>query len=633
MKHLCKRLVAGLLLSLMMLTGACGAGAGPRENPARQDMKGVWVSTVYNLDYPAKGTADAAQLRRQADEILQGSADMGMNAVFLQVRPCSDALYPSKLFPWSTYLTGGQDTAPSQGFDPLAYWVEKAHSLGLELHAWINPFRVTRAGQQEWEKVSAQSPARQHPEWVVAHEQNYYFDPGIPQVRELVIQGAEEIAKNYDVDGIHLDDYFYPGTDFDDQKTFEQYGGQFEDIADWRRDNVNRLIKELGERLRAADPDLSFGVSPAGVWANKEDLAEGSDTRGNQTYFTAYADTRLWVKEGWLDYICPQIYWYIGHKNADYKTLANWWSDTVEGTGVRLYIGMADYQAGNEKPDSPWHGTKALEDQLALNKTLPQVSGEVHFRYRLMADNQQIRQLYQQAYGQDTPGSQPETPVQPEMPPVQPERPQIGLDSRHIAYIQGSDGLFRPEDKLSRAETAAMLARLTVDQQGQPLFQPQQSYQQQFSDVEAGQWYTPYVGFAWQNGLVNGYEDGTFRPDRPVTRAELVKLLAAYFPEAARQQGQRTFSDVPGDHWAAGPVAYAAQAGWTKGYEDGTFRPDQPVTRAEAVRMINGALGRQPDQEHIQPLEEKNPFADVSADHWAWRDILEASCTHEGKPE
>ena len=183
MKHFCKRFAAGLLICLMMLTGACGAGAGPRENPARTDMKGVWVSTVYNLDYPAKATTNAEELRRQADEILQGSADMGMNAVFLQVRPCADSLYPSEIFPWSVYLTGSQDAAPSQSFDPLAYWVEKAHSLGLELHAWINPFRVTRGGQEEWEKSSAQSPARLHPDWVVAYEGNYYFNPGIPEVR------------------------------------------------------------------------------------------------------------------------------------------------------------------------------------------------------------------------------------------------------------------------------------------------------------------------------------------------------------------------------------------------------------------------------------------------------------------
>ncbi len=631
MKHFCKRFAAGLLICLMMLTGACGAGAGPQENPARTDMKGVWVSTVYNLDYPAKATTNAEELRRQADEILQGSADMGMNAVFLQVRPCADSLYPSEIFPWSVYLTGSQDAAPSQSFDPLAYWVEKAHSLGLELHAWINPFRVTRGGQEEWEKSSAQSPARLHPDWVVAYEGNYYFNPGIPEVRELVIQGAEEIAKNYDVDGVHLDDYFYPGTDFDDQQTFTQYGGEFKDIADWRRDNVNRLIKELGERLQAADPDLSFGVSPAGVWANKESLAEGSDPRGNQTYFTAYADTRRWVKEGWLDYICPQIYWYIGHKNADYKTLANWWAQTVEGTGVRLYIGMADYQAGNENPDSPWHGTKALEDQLALNKTLPQVSGEVHFRYKLMAADPEIAALYRQVYGQGDQNQ--EKPEQPETPPAQqPETPQAipRLSQEHSAYIQGADGLFRPEDSLSRAEAAAMLARLTVDEQGQPLFDQGQTYRHSFADVK-DQWHAPYIGFAAQYGLVNGYEDGTFRPDRPVTRAELVKLLAAYFPESAAGDGQTGFRDAPQSHWAAKAVAYAAQAGWTGGYEDGTFRPDQPVTRAEAVRLINGALGRRPDSAHIQLLEEQNPFGDMDASHWAWADILEAACGHEAK--
>ncbi len=257
------------------------------------------------------------------------------------------------------------------------------------------------------------------------------------------------------------------------------------------------------------------------------------------------------------------------------------------------------------------------------------MSGEVHFRYKLMAADPEIAALYRQVYGQGDQNQ--EKPEQPETPPAQqPETPQAipRLSQEHSAYIQGADGLFRPEDSLSRAEAAAMLARLTVDEQGQPLFDQGQTYRHSFADVK-DQWHAPYIGFAAQYGLVNGYEDGTFRPDRPVTRAELVKLLAAYFPESAAGDGQTGFRDAPQSHWAAKAVAYAAQAGWTGGYEDGTFRPDQPVTRAEAVRLINGALGRRPDSAHIQLLEEQNPFGDMDASHWA--DILEAACGHEAK--
>ena len=631
MRRLCKRFGAGLLLCILLLTGACGAAdqTQPRASTARDDMRAVWVSTVYNLDYPNQPTSDAQALQSQADTILQNCKDMGMNAVILQVRPCSDAFYPSDLFPWSSYLTGGQDTAPSGGFDPLEYWVEKAHALGLELHAWINPFRVTRDGQQEYDRLSASSPAKEHPEWVVEDGGNYYLDPGLPQVRELVIQGAEEIVRNYDVDGIHLDDYFYPSTTFDDGDTFAQYGGDFSDIGDWRRDNVNQLIQQMDTRLHALDTSISFGVSPAGVWANKSSLAEGSDTRGNETYFSHYADTRKWVKEQWLDYICPQIYWYIGHPAADYETLVNWWADVVQGTGVRLYIGMADYQAGNEDPSSPWYGTAAIEQQLALNRSTPEVAGEMHFRYRFLAENQALADLYRQQYGQNGGAETPETPEQPETPSEEPEDPTVEPQlnrEEHLAYIEGDGLYFRPGDPLTRAEAVAMLARLSVDSQGNDLFQSGQDYACTFADVDPDKWYAPYVGFAQQYNIVGGYEDGTFRPEQGVTRAELVRILANYCDISG---GSLQFPDVPEGYWAAEAIAYAADQGWIGGYEDGTFRPAQAVTRAEAVRILNGALGRQPDEEAIDQVASVSPFADVSLGHWAYYEILEASQSHD----
>lgn len=180
------------------------------------------------------------------------------------------------------------------------------------------------------------------------------WTPGLPEVRELVVQGAEELARNYDVDGIHLDDYFYPGSDFDDAAAFDRYGGSFSNVGDWRRENVNQLVKALGERLHAIRPELAYGISPSGVWADSRSIPGGSRTTGGyESYYAAYADSRKWVKEGWIDYICPQIYWYIGHKTMDYAAIARWWADTVEGTGVSLYIGMADYQAGKSDPADP----------------------------------------------------------------------------------------------------------------------------------------------------------------------------------------------------------------------------------------------------------------------------------------
>ena len=516
-----KPLLAIVLLCALALAGGAAfsrpaASAAGEETKAAQDdeFRAMWVATVYRLDYPSRATTDPEVLKQDADEILQSCANMGMNAVILQVRPSADALYPSELYPWSKYLTGAQGTAPQNGFDPLAYWVEQAHALGLEFHAWINPFRITKGGAAEFQALTADHPARLHPDWVVEYEGDYYFNPGMPEVREYIVQGAEELARSYDIDGIHLDDYFYPGSGFDDADAYAQYGGGFRDIGDWRRDNVNQLVKTLGERLHAINPGLSYGISPSGVWADKSSLPQGSNTTGGyESYYAAYADSRKWVKEGWIDYICPQIYWYIGHPSMDYATIARWWADTVKGTGVSLYIGMADYQAGNEDPKSPWYGTQAIEAQLALNDTLPQVAGEAHFRYRLIAENPELLALYEREYALEGPAE---------------AEPAYLNTADHDAYIQGNRGLFRPEDSLSRAEAVAMLARLSVDEEGKSLYSAAAGTGG-FSDVEPGNWYAPYVAFARRYGIASGYPDGTFRPEQPVSRAELVKLIAAYF--------------------------------------------------------------------------------------------------------
>ena len=390
-------LVCALALAGMAIRTQTSAGKNEVKNP--DQFRAVWVSTVYRLDYPSKATTDPAVLKADADKILQTCADMGMTAVILQVRPSADALYPSSYYPWSADLTGRQGQAPADGFDPLAYWVEKAHEMGLELHAWINPFRVTKGGQSEYDSLTADHPAKVHPDWVVEYDGKYYFDPGLPEVREYIIQSAEELARNYDIDGIHMDDYFYPGANFDDADTYAQYGSGFSDIGDWRRDNVNQLVKEMGERLHAIDPDLSYGISPSGVWADKSSQSQGSNTTGGfESYYASYADSRKWVQEEWIDYICPQVYWYIGHKSMDYETIVKWWADTVRGTDVFLYIGMADYQAGNTDPSSPWYGVEAIRQQLELNETIAQVDGEVHFRYQFLAQNGELQKLYKEFY-------------------------------------------------------------------------------------------------------------------------------------------------------------------------------------------------------------------------------------------
>ena len=542
-----RRMAALLALAalLLALPAGCGTAAGGEREvqaanapgAARDDFRAVWVATVYNLDYPNAATTDADALKAQADEILENCVDMGMNAVILQVRPSGDALYPSELFPWSKYLTGASGLAPEDDFDPLAYWVEKAHALGLELHAWINPFRITKGGESELAALDAKSPAVQHPGWVVECDGNYYLNPGLPEVRELVIQGAEELVRNYDVDGVHLDDYFYPSRSFNDEETFKRYGGGFSSIGDWRRDNVNQLIQGLDERLHALDPELSFGVSPSGVWADSTHQSAGSATTGNyESYYAAYADSCKWVKEGWVDYICPQIYWYIGHPTMDYETIARWWSDTVKGTGVKLYIGMADYLADDGTEGSPWNGLDAITKQLTLNRELG-VSGEVHFRYKFLAVNSNMKRLYETWYSQSI------------------------------------------DDPLA-AETAAFLSRLPQEEQTH--------------------WAAQYYGVLGAMGVVTGKPDGTYSPDEQVDRASMCKLVWGAMPCLNGKTLPVGGADTPligtAGTWAEGYISALCAYGYLEqeDYADGFF-PADPIPRAEVVKLLVRALGYEDD--------------------------------------
>ncbi len=391
-------------LALPFLPGAPESTAVAAPNvKADAEMRGIWVSSVINLDYPKAPTASEQELKRQADEILDGAADLGFNTVFLQVRPCADAFYQSDLYPWSIYLTGTQGEAPENDFDPLAYWVAGAHQRGLELHAWINPYRVTRAAA-EWDKLAADNPAKLHPEWVVKYKDNYYFDPGIPAVRQLVIDGVDELLDNYDVDGIHMDDYFYPGTDFDDAATYAKYGAGFADIGDWRRDNVNQLVQGLHKFIEQNAPKADFGISPAGIWASKTLNPAGSDTTSTySSYYNMYADSKRWVEEGWLDYIAPQIYWERGHKTADFTALLNWWCGVTGNTGVKLYIGLADYKTLEAKAsDNAWFNGNEIAGQMAACAADKNVAGTIHFRYGSVAASPALKRVVAAAYTGDS---------------------------------------------------------------------------------------------------------------------------------------------------------------------------------------------------------------------------------------
>jgi len=378
------------------------------------ELRGVWVTTVSNGDFPTQQDLSVEQMKRQADAYLDTAQSLGFNAIFFQSRPMGDAMYPSKIYPWSHFLTGTQGQAPANGFDPLRYWIDGAHKRGMQLHAWCNPSRVTH-GSTTKDDLDPNNPAVLHPEWTFEKVNLLYLDPGIPEVRQLVISGLVEIVTNYeDIDGIHFDDYFYPARSTDeDAETFEKYGGDFMHIEDWRRNNINLLVKEINEAMKKANPKVRWGISPAGIWANQGDdpaqaqHPEGSATRGNSTYYAYYADTKKWVKEGWIDYIVPQIYWHIGFEIADFKTLVDWWSDVAEGTNVKLYIGMAAYRVGsNPRTTEAWNTPAELIRQLDYLKTKPNVDGFVMFTMRNFNRGTSVNRAMLEYFSESTNSSQ-----------------------------------------------------------------------------------------------------------------------------------------------------------------------------------------------------------------------------------
>ncbi|MFE9954668.1 glycoside hydrolase family 10 protein [Micromonospora sp. NPDC005299] len=363
--------------------------------PKRQ-FRAMWIASVTNIDWPSKGSWTAPdQVAKQKAEYLAWldlAQKLNHNAVVVQVRPTADAFWPSPYEPWSEYLTGVRGKDP--GWDPLAFLVEESHKRNLEFHAWMNPYRVSMPAPggagADLSKLAPNSPARQHPDWVFAYPpagvagSRLYYNPGIPEVREFVQTAMLDAVKRYDVDGVHFDDYFYPypsGTyQYPDDATFAQYNRGFTDKADWRRDNINLLIQEMNAKIKSVKPWVKFGVSPFGIWRNKSADPNGSDTTGSQSYDIISADTRKWVKEEWIDYIVPQLYWYIGqYPAADYARLVPWWAETVRGTNVQLYIGQADYKSGDPVYGSFWMNPQELSNHLTLNRSYPEVLGNVHF--------------------------------------------------------------------------------------------------------------------------------------------------------------------------------------------------------------------------------------------------------------
>lgn len=351
------------------------------QSPKRE-FRGAWIQCV-NGQFQGIGTVEIQKtLTYQLDELMKD----GVNAIIFQVRPECDALYESPYEPWSKFLTGQQGKAPTPYWDPLQWMIDQCHKRGMELHAWINPYRAKTKNTRQ---LATSHIAIRHPERVFQYDGLYVLNPGIPENREYICKVVDDIVRRYDVDGLHIDDYFYPypvaGVPIPDEREFRMYNNGMTNISDWRRDNVDVFIKQLSDSIHQTKPWVKFGVSPFGIYRNaKSAPGVGSQTRGLQNYDDLYADVLKWVNNGWIDYCVPQLYWEIGHKTADYKELIHWWNNHA---GNRpLFIGEdVERTVKYADPDNPRSHQQPAKRQLHLQ--LPHVNGTVLWYAKAAVDN------------------------------------------------------------------------------------------------------------------------------------------------------------------------------------------------------------------------------------------------------
>ncbi len=356
----------------------------------KQEMRAFWIATVENIDWPSAKGLTTDQQKKEMIELLDQVKAWNMNAVVFQIRPDADALYDSKLEPWSEWLSGKQGVAPDPYYDPLAFTIAECRKRGLDVHVWLNPYRAIQ--NTEKTVAAANHVANTHPEWMLTYGNKKYFDPGLPAARDHVARVVSDLVRRYDLDAIHFDDYFYPyriaNQEFPDQNSFIAFPNGFapDKKDDWRRNNVDLIIKQLHDSIKAIRPTVEFGISPFGVWKNNTTDPAGSATKAGVTnYDDLYADILLWQKKGWIDYVTPQLYWYIGKTVADYAVLADWWAKN--SYGCQLYIGQAPFLLNAKAKDQAWQTPEEIVRQLKLNRSIPTISGSIFFSAKSLIQN------------------------------------------------------------------------------------------------------------------------------------------------------------------------------------------------------------------------------------------------------
>lgn len=419
--------IKNLITFILIIVLSINTFAQEHVPSPKHEMRGVWIATLVNIDWPSKEST-VRQRKAEFQNLLDSLERVNINTVLFQVRPHGDALYKSSYEPWSEYLTGKQGQEPSDitgSCDPFAYIIEESHKRGIEVHAWLNPYRIT--AYSDTTRLDSSHIYFKHPEWFVKHtaDGRYYFIPGIEESQEFVLKVVEEIVADYDVDAIHFDDYFYQypdreGKNINDSLQYAQYIAQFDpltntrsdtvitkagdsvkyellevkrefdNIHDWRRNNVNNMVEEVHNRIVQTKPWVKFGISPFGVYKNKDvNNPDGSETSAGVTnYYDLYADVLYWMEQGWVDYITPQIYWRTDHTKAAFDVLLDWW-DNHYNEKVKLFIGHGIYRVGS--PDFQkyefWKTTDGFVDQIDLVRASKNAEGSMHFSARYFVEN------------------------------------------------------------------------------------------------------------------------------------------------------------------------------------------------------------------------------------------------------
>ena len=386
------------------------------------ELRGVWVTTVRNNDFPSPRVFENGfnmdLFKSEFQSILATCKEFNLNALFFQVRPEGDAFYPSTINPWSQYLTGKQGVAPGVAdFDPLAYVIEATHDAGMEFHAWLNPYRLSPSNiksntkEEALAKLTPEHYGNHHQDWVYFYNGQIYLNPGVPAVNEFIVKTVAEILKNYNVDAIHLDDFFYPYPYLYEGKmhyfadvapdwgTYEEYRIDVnQTIDEWREANINALVYQLHQEIKRFNginkTKVEFGISPFGIWSSAQQTPGGSPTNPHQlSSLDEWVNTKLWIEAGWLDYVVPQVYWAFDNELSPFDVVAKWWNDTVSGTNVKLYLGLGLYLY---EEDQMWPNVEEILLQQQYARTLPNVSGFVFFTYHNFVANKATTKTLQE---------------------------------------------------------------------------------------------------------------------------------------------------------------------------------------------------------------------------------------------